>query len=328
MKSLGPIISEALRLSATDIHLEENTSVFVRDSEGLHPIEFICTPHVIADVKLACSIQDNQWWSIDTSFTYNQCRVRAHIYRSNQRICGTLRLIYQNSISIETDRHKELLKTICTYTDGLVLVTGPTGSAKSYTLACCIEYINNHMKKHIVTLEDPIEYIFQTKQSLIHQKQLAVDIETMSLGIRDSLREDPDIIMVGELRDRATMEAALRAAETGHLVLATMHTQRSIMAVHRIISMFPGEEQDEVRHQISQVLRVVLCQRLLRWDDEFVVVRDILLNTSGVSNLIRNKKESQIVSLQETQRPMQTLEMDINILKGIYGSKEEFNTVI
>ena len=147
-------------------------------------------------------------------------------------------------------------------------------------------------------------------------------------GIRDALREDPDVIMVGELRDRETLEAALHAAETGHLVMATMHTQRAVMAVHRMISLFPGEQQEEIRNQISQVLRAVICQRLLRWNKKFITIRDILLNTHAVANLIRTRKEPQIISIQETQLPMKTLEMAVRDVKAQYGAQQQLHTLL
>ncbi len=134
--------------------------------------------------------------------------------------------------------------------------------------------------------------------------------------------------MVGELRDRETLEAALHAAETGHLVMATMHTQRAVMAVHRMISLFPGEQQEEVRSQISQVLRAVICQRLLRWNKKFITIRDILLNTHAVANLIRTRKEPQIISIQETQLPMKTLEMAVRDVKAQYGSQQQLHTLL
>lgn len=150
----------------------------------------------------------------------------------------------------------------------------------------------------------------------------------MALGIKEALRQDPDVIMIGELRDRPTLEAALHAAETGHLVFATLHTQRAVMAINRIISIFPGEQQEEVRSQLSQVLRAVICQRLVRKNNQFITVRDILLNNSAVANLIRQRKEPQIVSIQEMQRPMQTMEMAVAKLQYNWGHCEELEAVL
>ena len=307
--TIDQIISLALDLSATDIHLEVDQPIYIRAAKGLESISRICSTDMLSEVLQKCKVTDDGWRSVDSAFTSNGIRIRAHIYRANHKVCGTLRLL-------------------CQYHDGLVLVTGPTGSGKSYTLACCIEYINKTMNKHIITLEDPVEYEFVPLHSIIHQRQLGIDVDSMAHGIRDALREDPDVIMVGELRDRDTLEAALHAAETGHLVLATMHTQRAVMAVHRMISLFPGEQQDEVRSQVSQVLRAVICQRLLRWETSFITIRDILLNTNAVANLIRNRKEPQIVSIQETQAPMKTLEMAVRDVKTQYGSAQQLHALL
>lgn len=319
--SIESILILAKEQEATDIHLELNKPIFLRVAKGLESIDIECTQEIIDDILKRCHITSIMWHSIDEAFTCQGIRVRTHMYKANHSICGTLRLLCHKQLGLEDTDEGDLLKKICSYHDGLVLVTGPTGSGKSFTLACCIEIINETMNKHIITLEDPIEYEFTSCRSLIHQRQLGIDMVSMACGIRDSLREDPDVIMVGELRDRETLEAALHAAETGHLVLATMHTQRAVMAVQRMISLFPGDQQDEVRSQISQVLRAVICQRLLRWEHEFITIRDILINTNAVANLIRNRKEPQIPSIQETQVPMQTLEMAVRDIKSQYGTQ-------
>lgn len=326
--TIDQIISLALDLSATDIHLEVDKPIYIRAAKGLESISRICSTDMLSEVLQKCEVTDDGWQSVDSAFTSNGIRIRAHIYRANHKVCGTLRLLCHANLSLDASKDSDVLKSICEYHDGLVLVTGPTGSGKSYTLACCIEYINKTMNKHIITLEDPVEYEFVPSHSIIHQRQLGIDVDSMAHGIRDALREDPDVIMVGELRDRDTLEAALHAAETGHLVLATMHTQRAVMAVHRMISLFPGEQQDEVRSQVSQVLRAVICQRLLRWETSFITIRDILLNTNAVANLIRNRKEPQIVSIQETQAPMKTLEMAVRDVKTQYGSAQQLHALL
>lgn len=312
------IIAKAHELEATDIHLEMGKDIYIRGKKGLLPLGCYCEQSVIDDILQRCHVVNHDWYSVDEAFTSHDIRVRTHLYRANQTICGTLRLLCHKDLSLDNSSEGQLMKDICHYNDGLVLITGPTGSGKSFALACCLEHINRTMNKHIITLEDPIEYTFTSQQSLIHQRQLGSDIKSMAHGIRDALREDPDVIMVGELRDQETLKAALHAAETGHLVLATMHTQRAVMAIQRMISIFPGEQQEEVRSQISQVLRVVICQRLLRWNGHFVTIRDILVNTHAVANLIRNKKEAQIISIQETQQPMKTLEMSVQTIKDNY----------
>ena len=184
------------------------------------------------------------------------------------------------------------------------------------------------MHRHIITLEDPIEYVLEHKQSLIHQRELHSHFHHMADGIRDALREDPDVILIGEVRDKETLEAALHAAETGHLVFATLHTQRATMSINRMISMFPAHQQEEVRTQLSQILRAVICQRLVVIEERFIPIRDTLINTPAVANLIRQRKEPQIVSLQETQRPMKTLEMAVADLRKTYGSLPMLDAVL
>ncbi|MCF0155867.1 MAG: Flp pilus assembly complex ATPase component TadA [Veillonella sp.] len=328
MKSwLTSVLDYALDREATDIHVEEQGPVCLREESGLQATSFIATSEHLLELYKEIGIKgsDDIGQSVDTAFSYGQVRVRVHLYKSSGKVCATLRLLPKKDLSLDGDGDKELLTSICQMRDGLILITGPTGSGKSFTLALCIAYINAHFKEHIITLEDPIEFVFTNEESLIHQRQLGLDVETMASGIRDAMREDPDVIMVGELRDRETVEAALHAAETGHLVLATMHTQRAIMAVNRIIAMFPGEQQDEVRNQLSQVLKVVICQRLVRLDGQFISLRDILVNTPAVANLIRMRKEPQIVSLQELQPPMRTFPMAVEEAGRQWGHKETFN---
>ena len=326
---LGPVLEEAYRLEATDIHLEEHQPVYARDASGLHELSYKADTSMIDELLQLCHILSRECWcSVDEAFSYKGTRIRAHLYKSNDAVCGTLRILSHKELVLGDTEDDLLLKSFCQYRDGLILTCGPTGSGKSYTMASCLEFINQTMAKHIVTLEDPIEFQFTNQKGLIHQRQLGIHINSMAEGIRDALREDPDVIMVGELRDKETLEAALHAAETGHLVFATMHTQRSVLAINRIISMFSAEQQDEIRSQLSQVLRVVLCQRLFRLEHKFLVPKDILINTRAVANLIRSKKEAQIISIQETQPPMQTLEMAVNKLALRYGQVDLFKELL
>jgi len=334
MQKISEILNYGIQQEATDIHLEMNQEVFYRIGNELlrSDATLIATTAVFEELFHICHLksvmESCSKEAIDEGFSYEGIRVRAHIFKSNRNICATLRLLYSKAVDIEKDSHKELLKKICHMRDGLVLITGPTGSGKSFTLSCCISYINAHMTKHIITLEDPIEFIFTNQLSLIHQKQLEVDVRSMAIGVRDSLREDPDIIVIGELRDKETLEAALHAAETGHLVFATLHTQRAIMAINRMLSLFPAEQQEEVRNQLSQVLRAVMCQRLIMIDKKIIIVRDILLNTPAVANLIRQRKEPQISSIQETQVPMQTMEMAVRELIEKWGNCNELTELL
>lgn len=327
--SLDNILNRAIEIGATDIHLEEEALVYMRVGNDLIYQELLfCHETIFEEIFSRCQIGEFVVGAVDEAFSFENIRVRVHIYRCQNKYCGTLRILYNHSLDLHADDHYQLLQAACSMQEGLILITGPTGSGKTYTLASCIEYINQNFDKHIVTLEDPIEFVFDNKKSLIHQRQLGLDIVSMASGVKDSLREDPDVIMVGELRDYETLKAALHAAETGHLVLATMHTQRAPMAINRMLSMFPSEEQEEARNQLSQVLRLIICQRLLVIEGHFINIRDILLNTVAVANLIRQKKEPLIYSIQETNSPMQTMEMSIKDVKKKWGDIEAFRKVV
>lgn len=354
---LTSVIDTAIMRGATDIHIACGSPPFLRHGRHLAPIssEELCTPEDMRWLRSQCEVMshtllpnmsddvvndtssvlnDNGGFvlsdngSYDGAFSYEGLRIRVHLFSASGTLCGTLRLLYDRCAVLGDSDEDRLLIRLSELREGLILLTGPTGSGKSFTLASCLEYINRTRETHIITLEDPVEYVFTGKRALIHQRQLGQDVVSMAEGVRDALREDPDVLMIGELRDRSTLEAALHAAETGHLVFATMHTQRAVMAINRMISLFPAAQQDEVRSQLSQVLRAVICQRLIITDTAFYPLRDILLNTKAVANLIRQRKEPQIISIQETQRPMQTMEMAADKLRRQVGSIPELEEVM
>ncbi len=354
---LTSVIDTAIMRGATDIHIACGSPPFLRHGRHLAPIssEELCTPEDMRWLRSQCEatshtvlpnmsddvvndtssvLSDNGGFvfsdngSYDGAFSYEGLRIRVHLFSASGTLCGTLRLLYDRCAALGDSDEDRLLIRLSELREGLILLTGPTGSGKSFTLAACLEYINRTRETHIITLEDPVEYVFTGKRALIHQRQLGQDVVSMAEGVRDALREDPDVLMIGELRDRSTLEAALHAAETGHLVFATMHTQRAVMAINRMISLFPAAQQDEVRSQLSQVLRAIICQRLIITDTAFYPLRDILLNTKAVANLIRQRKEPQIISIQETQRPMQTMEMAADKLRRQVGSIPELEEVM
>src|SRR5690625_3607620 len=215
------------------------------------------------------------------------------------------------------------LKQLAEKSQGLVLVTGPTGSGKTTTLAAMIDYMNEHESKHIITLEDPIEYLHTHKMSIVHQREVGLDTKQFANGLRAALRQDPDIILVGELRDLETIATAITAAETGHLVLATLHTNSAAQTIHRIIDVFPPHQQNQIRLQLASVLRAVISQRLFVKHDQSgrVVATEILIGQPAVANLIRNEKVDQINNIIQTSKAlgMHSLQMSINDLlnKGL-----------
>lgn len=213
------------------------------------------------------------------------------------------------------------LKKVLNYPNGLVLVTGPTGSGKSTTLASMVAEINATQKQHIITIEDPIEFAHENKQSIVEQREVGTNTSSFGKALRATLREDPDVILVGEMRDLETMSLAITAAETGHLVFATLHTNGACRAIDRVISAFPSEQQNEIRMQFSENLRAIVWQNLLKRKDGkgLIGAFEILFNNHAIANLIREGKTHQIPSVLETgtSEGMQTME------KAITGMVEQ-----
>ena len=201
---------------------------------------------------------------------------------------------------------------------GLILVTGPTGSGKSTTLAAMIDYVNKKYAKHIITLEDPIEYLHTHEKSIVNQREVGVDTQSFANGLRAALRQDPEIILVGEMRDLETISTAITAAETGHLVLATLHTSSAVTTIDRIIDVFPPHQQGQIRIQLANVLQGIISQRLFVKKDGKgrVAATEILIQVPAVANLIRAEKVHQIQNVMQTSKTigMHTLEMSIQKL--------------
>ncbi|MFN4265699.1 MAG: type IV pilus twitching motility protein PilT [Aquabacterium sp.] len=242
-------------------------------------------------------------------------RFRLNVYFERGELALAARRL-NNVIRSFADLHlPQELSRLRDHNDGLVLVTGPTGSGKSTTLATLIEEINRHRACHILTVEDPVEYLFQNRRSLVHQREVGRDVKSFADAVRAALREDPDVMLVGEMRDLETMRAAVTAAETGHLVFSTVHSGDPIGAVDRIIGAFPAEEQNYLRQQLSLVLRAVITQHLLprKGQRGRVPVVEVLQVTSAVASLIRQNKPRQVLSLMEAgaTQGMRTLEQSL-----------------
>ncbi|MCQ4088773.1 type IV pilus twitching motility protein PilT [Saccharibacillus sp. JS10] len=242
-------------------------------------------------------------------------RFRINVYRQKGYAAISARSIPEKIPTMDQLGLPESLATLAHRPQGLILVTGPTGSGKSSTLAAMIQDVNSKSSKHIVTLEDPIEFMHEHRKSLVHQREVGLDTASFADGLRAALRQDPDVILVGEMRDLATISAAITAAETGHLVLATLHTTDAPKTIDRIIDAFPGDQQPQVRTQLASVLTAVISQRLLpnRGGQGRTCVTEVLINTPAVANLIRSEKIHQIRSVMQTGKAhgMHTLEMNI-----------------
>ncbi len=271
---------------------------------------------------------------LDFSFSVpNVARFRANIYMQQRGLAGAFRVIPEEIRSMEELGAPEVFKKLARMPRGLVLVTGPTGSGKSTTLASIIEYINQNMAHHILTIEDPVEFIYEPKRSLINQREVGSDTHAFSNALRAALREDPDVILIGEMRDLETISLALTAAETGHLVFGTLHTNSAPKTVDRIVDSFPGNEKAMVRAMLSESLQGVISQTLLKRADGKgrVAAYEVMLGTPAVRNLIREDKVPQLSSVIQTSTNigMQTLGQHLKklVAEGIVTEEEALSKV-
>lgn len=244
-------------------------------------------------------------------------RFRINAFHQHRGAAAVLRIIPHQIVTLEDLEAPKILKDITRYSSGLVLVTGSTGSGKSTTLAAMIDNINTTSALHIITLEDPIEFIHTSKKSIVHQREVHTHTLGFAPALRSALREDPDVILVGELRDLETIRLALTAAETGHLVLATLHTGSAPKTIDRIIDVFPGAEKDMVRSMLSESLRAVITQKLVKKNGGGrVAAHEIMLATPAIRHLIRENKVAQMMSVMQTGQAqgMRTFEQSLQQL--------------
>lgn len=290
---------------ASDLHLSAGNPPILRMSGDM-------IPHKAADLsadeikEMLFSIMSEQQRSeyerdleIDFAISFgDNMRFRVNAFNTLNGAAAVLRTIPTEIISLETLNAPEILKKLCALHKGLVLVTGPTGSGKSTTLAAMVDHINTNDSRHIITIEDPVEFVHQSKKSLINQREVGRHTKSFARALKSALREDPDVILVGELRDMETIQLALTAAETGHLVLATLHTSSAPKTIDRIIDVFPAEDKEMVRAMLSVSLEAVVTQALLKKKEGGrVAVHEIMLGTNAVRNLIREGKIPQLHSM-------------------------------
>lgn len=236
----------------------------------------------------------------DGATQYEFARVRINIFESLKGPAMVMRLIPLKILTMEQLRLPPVLRDICHYHKGLILVTGPTGSGKSTTMAAMVDYINKEMAKHIITIEDPIEFVHQSHKSLVKQREVGIHTRKFDNALKAALREDPDLILVGEMRDKETVNTALKAAQTGHLVMGTLHTNSAVKTIERILNLYSGEEQDAMRVAISESLVSVIAQGLCRTTDgKRAAFHDILINTEAVKEWIKDGKYDEITELMK-----------------------------
>jgi twitching motility protein PilT len=309
-KAMLALLDRMLDKKASDLHLSSTVVPMLRIDGDMVPQEDLrpLTPERLKAMLWSLAPEKNkkQWEEIhDTDFAYEtpRARFRVNVFEDRKGIGSVMRQIPTKIMSAEDMGLSKHILDLCFLTKGLVLVTGPTGSGKSTTLAAMIDYINRNREDHIITIEDPIEFVHPNKKCLVNQREVGVHTNGFKNALRAALREDPDIVLVGEMRDLETIAIAIETAETGHLVFGTLHTNTAPSTVDRIIDQFPADRQEQIRMMLSESLKGVISQMLLKKiGGGRVPAQEVLLCTSSVSNLIREGKTFQIPSVMQTSR--------------------------
>jgi len=335
------ILENALLKKASDIHISVNLPPILRVNGELVALsgEEIFTvselEEIVLNVLKTEQIQKfRKNGEIDFAYSIHGLgRFRVNLFMQRGTPAFAIRIIPDRVPSFEELQIPPILKKFALMEKGLIIVTGPTGSGKSTTLAAMIDIINSQKNCHIITIEDPIEYLHRHNKSIIHQREVGEDTKSFDRALISALREDPDVIMIGEMRDLNTMASAITAAETGHLVMSTLHTSSAIGAIERIVDIFPPHQQNQIRVQLSDILTCVIAQRLLpRADGKGrIAAFEILVATPAVKNLIREGKTHQLLSAMQTGAKfgMQTMEQSLQALfEGGLISKEVFENYL
>ncbi len=323
MLKLDSYFKEAIKQKASDLHLVGGEVPMVRIEGELKEIDSktLDNKELLDEIFTLLTKEQQEKYKqekeMDISYGVGDVRFRVNLHQQSENIGLSARVVPAEIPTPEDLRFEPILLEMTKLLDGLVLITGPTGSGKTTTIASMIEEINKTRKSHIITIEDPVEFLFKDKQSLIEQREVGIDTNSFANALKYVLRQDPNVIFVGEMRDPETIAIALTAAETGHLVFSTLHTPTAAEAVERIVDVFEGSKQKQVLIQLSAVLRGVVAQQLLpAKDGGRVPAREVLINTPAVANLIRNNEVGQIKSAIQTgaKDGMETMENSIKKL--------------
>ncbi|EKE83722.1 type IV pilus twitching motility protein PilT [Idiomarina xiamenensis] len=321
---LNQLLSLSVKQNASDLHLAAGSPPRLRIDGDIRPLQLPELDHAtVTDMMYGImnkrqQQQYEQELECDFSIAVdNVARFRVNVFTQQHGIAAAFRTIPAEVLSLEQLQAPAIFQQIARLPRGLVLVTGPTGSGKSTTLAAMVDYINRETSQHILTIEDPIEFVHQPQRCLINQREVHRDTLSFAAALRSALREDPDVILVGEMRDLETIRLALTAAETGHLVLGTLHTTSAAKTIDRIIDVFPGDDKPMARSMLSESLRAVISQTLLkRQQGGRIAAHEIMMGTAAIKNLIREDKVAQMYSAIQTgaNAGMQTLDQSLQKL--------------
>lgn len=333
------VMQRAIQKDASDIHLKTNSPVYYRVDGEVEPQHemVVLAADIESFVDILLSAEQMKLFlkrgEIDLAFTEKGVgRFRVNIFRQRGQVSLVMRRIKTKMLTFDQLNLPDEALKLAEFVRGLVLITGTTGSGKSTALSSIVDHINERRKCHIVTIEDPIEFIHQDKKSVVNQREVTIDTADFASALKAAMRQDPDVMMVGEMRDLETFQAAISASETGHLVLSTLHTSNVKQTIDRIIDMFPAEQRDQVLSQLSQNLRGVLCLRLLPRADGVgrVPCCELMLDTPAVRKLIREGRHSQLEAAIQQGREigMQTFNDSLHnlIQVGLISQEEGMNT--
>jgi twitching motility protein PilT len=323
MQPIKNYFREAIKSDASDLHLIGEALPMLRVEGELHEVEDkpIANKDLVTAIFGLLSKEQQETYvsekELDFGLDFEGVRFRVNLHQQQEKIGLTARLIPSQIPTPESLHFEQPLLDLTKMLDGLVLITGPTGCGKSTTIASMIEEINKTRRAHIVSVEDPVEFVFKNKMGLVEQREVGLDTKSFASALKYVLRQDPNVIFVGEMRDPETIATVITAAETGHLVFSTLHTGSAAEAIERIVDVFEGSKQKQILIQLSSVLRGVIAQQLIpAKDGGRVPAREILINTPGVGNLIRENNISQIKSVIQTsaKEGMVTMENSVRDL--------------
>lgn len=331
---IADLLAFAVKNNASDLHVSAGLPPMIRVDGDVRRINLPAMEHkevhrLIYDIMNDRQRKDFEEF-LETDFSFQikgLARFRVNVFNQNRGAGAVFRTIPSNVLSLEELGAPDVFKTISDNPRGLVLVTGPTGSGKSTTLAAMIDYKNDNYHEHILTIEDPIEFVHESKKCLLNQREVHRDTLGFNEALRSALREDPDVVLVGELRDLETIRLALTAAETGHLVFGTLHTSSAAKTIDRIIDVFPAAEKSMVRSMLSESLRAVISQTLLKKiGGGRIAAHEIMIGTPAIRNLVREDKVAQMYSAIQTGQAvgMQTLDQCLQQLlrKGLVNKQD------